>query len=145
MRELQSGVWWWEAVHPDWTAEDDAAGRDWGPEVSSYAVDDGERLLLIDPPTPPAPILDVGACLPSSSPTCPCRRQRGSRSGDELAQSCLGGMADGLGLPSSFLRAPAVAPSAIENRLDDEVQLIIPHACEQGKGERPYGRILRSR
>lgn len=69
MRELQSGLWWWEAVHPDWTAEDDAAGRDWGPEASSYAVDDGQRLLLIDPTTPPAPILDVGACPPSSSPT----------------------------------------------------------------------------
>lgn len=61
MRELRSGLWWWEAVHPEWTAEDDAAGRDWGPEVSSYAVDDGERLLLIDPTTPPAPILDRAA------------------------------------------------------------------------------------
>jgi hypothetical protein len=46
---------------PEWTAEDDAAGRDWGPEVSSYAVDDGERLRLIDPTTPPAPILDLVA------------------------------------------------------------------------------------
>lgn len=61
MREVQSGLWWWEARHPDWTAEDDAAGRDWGPEVSSYAVDDGKRLLLIDPTTPPAPILDLAA------------------------------------------------------------------------------------
>lgn len=61
MRELRSGLWWWEAVHPEWTAEDDAAGRDWGPEVSSYAVDDGKRLLLIDPTTPPAPILDRAA------------------------------------------------------------------------------------
>ncbi len=61
MRELQRGLWWWEAVHPEWTAEDDAAGRDWGPEVSSYAVDDGERLLLIDPTTPPAPIVDLAA------------------------------------------------------------------------------------
>jgi hypothetical protein len=56
---LERGLWWWEAVHPDWTAEDDAAGRDWGPEVSSYAIDDGERLLLIDPTAPPAPILDL--------------------------------------------------------------------------------------
>ena len=61
MRELQSGLWWWEARHPEWTAEDDAADRDWGPEVSSYAVDDRERLLLIDPTTPPAPILDLAA------------------------------------------------------------------------------------
>ncbi|MGZ4339837.1 MAG: MBL fold metallo-hydrolase [Gaiellaceae bacterium] len=61
MRELQRGLWWWEAVHPDWTAEDDAAGHEWGPEVSAYAVDDGERLLLIDPTTPPAPILGLAA------------------------------------------------------------------------------------
>jgi hypothetical protein len=61
VRELQKGLWWWEAVHPDWTAEDDAAGHDWGPEVSSYALDDGERLLLIDPTTPPAAILDLAA------------------------------------------------------------------------------------
>ena len=61
MRELREGLWWWEAVHPEWTAEDDAAGRLWGPEVSSYAVDDGERLLLIDPTTPPVPILDLAA------------------------------------------------------------------------------------
>lgn len=53
MRELVTGLWWWEAVHPEWTAEN----REWGPEVSSYAVDDGERLLLIDPTTPPASIL----------------------------------------------------------------------------------------
>lgn len=61
MRELQKGLWWWEARHPEWTAEDDAAGRDWGPEVSSYALDDGARLLLIDPTTPPAPVLDLAA------------------------------------------------------------------------------------
>ena len=36
MREVATGVWHWEAVHPDWTEE--AGG--WGPEVSSYALDD---------------------------------------------------------------------------------------------------------
>ena len=61
MRELRQGLWWWEAVHPEWTAEDDAAQRDWGPEVSSYAVDGGEQLLLIDPTTPPGPILELAA------------------------------------------------------------------------------------
>jgi glyoxylase-like metal-dependent hydrolase (beta-lactamase superfamily II) len=61
VREVASGLWWWEARHPDWTAEDDAADRDWGPEVSSYAVDDGERLLLIDPTTPPPQILELAA------------------------------------------------------------------------------------
>ncbi len=60
VRELQAGLWWWEAVHPEWTAED-AATQDWGPEVSSYAIDDGERLLLIDPTNPSGAVADLAA------------------------------------------------------------------------------------
>jgi glyoxylase-like metal-dependent hydrolase (beta-lactamase superfamily II) len=59
VQELRRGLWWWTKIHPEWTAEDDAADRDWGPEVSSYAIDDGTRLLLIDPTIPPEPILDL--------------------------------------------------------------------------------------
>ena len=44
MRELRSGLWHWTARHPDWEE-----GQEWDPDVSSYAVDDGERLLLFDP------------------------------------------------------------------------------------------------
>jgi hypothetical protein len=44
VRELQTGLWHWEASHPEWTP---ANTEGWGPEVSSYAIDDGERLLLI--------------------------------------------------------------------------------------------------
>jgi glyoxylase-like metal-dependent hydrolase (beta-lactamase superfamily II) len=58
VRELQRGLWWWEAVHPEWTPED-AATEDWGPEVSSYAIDDGERLLVFDPTTPPSSVDDL--------------------------------------------------------------------------------------
>jgi len=48
MRELQKGLWHWEAPHPEW--EPSAGGPDgWGPDVSCYAIDDGERLLLFDP------------------------------------------------------------------------------------------------
>ena len=44
MRELAAGLWHWDAPHPDWTTED------WWPQrVSSYAIDDGTRLLLFDP------------------------------------------------------------------------------------------------
>jgi glyoxylase-like metal-dependent hydrolase (beta-lactamase superfamily II) len=53
VREVQAGVWHWEAPHPDWKPE---TGDGWGPEVSSYAIDDGERLLLIDPLAPPGEI-----------------------------------------------------------------------------------------
>jgi hypothetical protein len=43
-REVAPGVWDWQAAHPEW--ED---GAPWGPDVSSHAFDDGERLLLFDP------------------------------------------------------------------------------------------------
>ena len=35
MREVQPGVWHWTGQHPDWSE-----GQDWGPEVSSYAIDE---------------------------------------------------------------------------------------------------------
>jgi len=44
VRELRPGLWHWEAAHPDWTPEEP-----WGQRVSSYAIDDGQRLLLFDP------------------------------------------------------------------------------------------------
>ena len=62
MRELRSGLWWWEALHPEVTPED-AAGweHDWGPQVSSYAIDDGERLLLLDPTELTGPVAELAA------------------------------------------------------------------------------------
>ena len=51
MREVRTGVWHWEARHPDWNER-----QWWGPLVSSYAIDDGARLLLFDPLAPPAEI-----------------------------------------------------------------------------------------
>jgi glyoxylase-like metal-dependent hydrolase (beta-lactamase superfamily II) len=44
MRELRPGVWHWRASHPEWSV--DAA---WPQEVSSYAVELGDDLLLFDP------------------------------------------------------------------------------------------------
>lgn len=51
MRELQPGLWHWETPHPDWTP-----GEPWDQKVSSYAIDDGERLLLFDPLGLPAEV-----------------------------------------------------------------------------------------
>jgi glyoxylase-like metal-dependent hydrolase (beta-lactamase superfamily II) len=51
MRELRPGVWHWEAQHPEWNER-----QWWGPFVSSYAIDDGERLVLFDPLSPPEEI-----------------------------------------------------------------------------------------
>jgi glyoxylase-like metal-dependent hydrolase (beta-lactamase superfamily II) len=73
MREVETGVWHWEAPHPDWagpenealrqrltaTAETpNEAGRG---VVSSYAIGDGERLLVFDPLAPPSEIEALAA------------------------------------------------------------------------------------
>jgi glyoxylase-like metal-dependent hydrolase (beta-lactamase superfamily II) len=57
VREVQPGIWHWEARHPDWTP---AAGG-WGPEVSSYAIDDGGRLLLFDPLALPSELEELAS------------------------------------------------------------------------------------
>jgi glyoxylase-like metal-dependent hydrolase (beta-lactamase superfamily II) len=49
VRELQPGLWHWQAPHPEWRP-----GEPWDQNVSSYAIDDGERLLLFDPIAPPS-------------------------------------------------------------------------------------------
>jgi glyoxylase-like metal-dependent hydrolase (beta-lactamase superfamily II) len=56
VRELQPGLWHWTATHPDWKP-----GEEWGPDVSSYAIDDGERLLLLDPLAAPSEIDELAA------------------------------------------------------------------------------------
>jgi glyoxylase-like metal-dependent hydrolase (beta-lactamase superfamily II) len=56
VRELQAGLWHWQARHPDWTSSEP-----WRPEVSSYAIDDGDRLLLFDPLAVPSEILELAA------------------------------------------------------------------------------------
>jgi hypothetical protein len=52
VRELRPGLWHWQAPHPDWTP-----GERWPQEVSSYAIDEGERLLLFDPLAVPDEVL----------------------------------------------------------------------------------------
>ena len=47
VRELAPGLWHWKAPHPDWRASEP---RD--QNVSSYGMEDGERLLLFDPIAP---------------------------------------------------------------------------------------------
>ena len=56
MRELQAGLWHWQAPHPDWTPDEP-----WPQEVSSYAIDDGTRVLLFDPLAVPREILELAA------------------------------------------------------------------------------------
>jgi hypothetical protein len=56
VRALRPGVWHWKAPHPDWRQSEP-----WDQNVSSYAIDDGERLLLFDPIAPPSEIEKLAA------------------------------------------------------------------------------------
>jgi hypothetical protein len=49
VRELRPGLWHWTAPHPEWQPSEP-----WGKNVSSYAIDDGGRVLLFDPLAPPS-------------------------------------------------------------------------------------------
>jgi hypothetical protein len=72
VREVQTGVWHWQAPHPEWNAR----GADWGKVVSSYAVDDGNRLLLFDPLALPGEIEELAAGRETAIVlTCPWHRR----------------------------------------------------------------------
>jgi hypothetical protein len=55
-RELQAGLWHWQAPHPDWTPDEP-----WPQEVSSYAIDDGAQLILVDPLAVPGELFGLAA------------------------------------------------------------------------------------
>lgn len=73
MRELATGVWHWEAPHPDWAGPENEALRERLATmaetqseaargiVSSYALVDDERLLLFDPLAVPREIEELAA------------------------------------------------------------------------------------
>jgi hypothetical protein len=56
VQELEPGLWHWRAPHPGWQASEP-----WEQEVSSYAIDDGERLLIFDPLGLPSEIEELAA------------------------------------------------------------------------------------
>jgi glyoxylase-like metal-dependent hydrolase (beta-lactamase superfamily II) len=56
VRELQAGLWHWQAPHPGWEPTEP-----WSREVSSYGIDDGGRLLLFDPLGVPGEIEELAA------------------------------------------------------------------------------------
>jgi glyoxylase-like metal-dependent hydrolase (beta-lactamase superfamily II) len=56
VRELRPGLWHWEAPHPAWRPTEP-----WTENVSSYAIDDGEQLLLFDPLAVPSELGDLAA------------------------------------------------------------------------------------
>jgi hypothetical protein len=63
MRELQSGVWHWQAPHPAWSSEQ------WWPEnVSSYAIEVGDEFLLFDPLSVPDELRERATAVVLTAP-----------------------------------------------------------------------------
>jgi len=56
VRALRPGLWHWTAPHRDWRPSEP-----WDQNVSSYAIDDGARLLLFDPIAPPSELEELAA------------------------------------------------------------------------------------
>ena len=56
MHELAPGIWHWRAPHPDWEPTEP-----WDQNVSSYAIDAGDRLLLFDPLAVPSEFVERAA------------------------------------------------------------------------------------
>jgi glyoxylase-like metal-dependent hydrolase (beta-lactamase superfamily II) len=80
VRELQTGIWHWEAPHPDWKP-----GEEWDQMVSSYALDDGQRLLLFDPLAVPSEIDELAAGRETAIVlTCPWHERDAHRLVEEL-------------------------------------------------------------
>jgi glyoxylase-like metal-dependent hydrolase (beta-lactamase superfamily II) len=79
VREVHAGIWHWEARHPAWKPDED-----WDETVSSYAIDDGEHLLLFDPLGVPDEIEELAAGRDCGGIvlTCPWHR----RDAESLAQ-----------------------------------------------------------
>ena len=67
MHEVAPGVWHWKAAHPEWSE-----GQEWGPMVSSYAIDTGEQVLLFDPLDVPPELRERATAVVL---TCPWHRR----------------------------------------------------------------------
>jgi glyoxylase-like metal-dependent hydrolase (beta-lactamase superfamily II) len=75
MRELRPGVRHWGAPHPDWSESEP-----WHEVVSSYAIDDGERLLLFDPIAPPDELVELAGKRNTAVVLCSPWHERDTRS-----------------------------------------------------------------
>jgi hypothetical protein len=64
VRDVTDGLWLWRQPHPEWSE-----GLDWGPEVSSFVVESGGEVVLLDPLAPRPSARDVWSRLERKPPT----------------------------------------------------------------------------
>jgi hypothetical protein len=63
VRDVAPGLWLWRQPHPDWEE-----GKDWEPEVASFAVESRGTAVLLDPLAPPPHAREVWARLDALRP-----------------------------------------------------------------------------
>jgi glyoxylase-like metal-dependent hydrolase (beta-lactamase superfamily II) len=84
VEQLREGIWRWGARHPAWS-EDDGGPDGWGPEVASYAIEAGGRLLLIDPLDVPAGVEERASARETAIVlTCPWHQRDARALADRL-------------------------------------------------------------
>jgi glyoxylase-like metal-dependent hydrolase (beta-lactamase superfamily II) len=49
IEQLEPGLWWWSAPHPEWSPDADKDEKGWQETVSSYALLADDELVLFDP------------------------------------------------------------------------------------------------
>jgi hypothetical protein len=64
VRDVAPGLWLWRQPHPDWRE-----AEDWEPEVSSFVVESGGEVALLDPLAPPPSAREVWDRLEARPPT----------------------------------------------------------------------------
>jgi hypothetical protein len=80
MLETRPGVYYWQARHPGWEP-----GGGWDEIVTSYALDDGEQLIVIDPLAAPQELeLLAGNRETAIVLTCPWHRRDAENLADRL-------------------------------------------------------------
>jgi glyoxylase-like metal-dependent hydrolase (beta-lactamase superfamily II) len=149
MLQLREGIWRWEARHPSWS-EDDGGPDGWGPEVASYAIEAGDRLLLVDPLAVPAEAQELTAGRETTIVlTCPWHqrdaRALGARLGapifvpppDEGEQDPVPGtvFAAGDRLPGGVKAFPGLEPNDLVLWIEDRRALILGDTLvDRGEG-----------
>jgi hypothetical protein len=63
VRELRPGIWHWRAPHPDWEE-----GTPWAQDVSSYAIQLGDDLVLFDPLSVPDELRERATAVVLTAP-----------------------------------------------------------------------------
>ncbi len=105
MREVATGLWHWQAPHAQWRSTEP-----WGPEVSSYAIDNGERLLFFDPLAVPSKIEELAADREGAIVLTNPWHERDSRGPDMTREQVVEGLRPLLDLPVEHMLATHGVP-----------------------------------